>query len=101
MWDGREAKRAAKFLRAAEKRSREYSFFWTSWDSSIFCRWSRSIQEKILSFGIAGESWQIFSQHLEHFRKRCRPEFHCYPTLSAEKNGKDGARRSTAKTKML
>jgi hypothetical protein len=35
------------------------------------------------------------------FRKWCRPEFHWYPTLSAEKSGKDGARMSTARAKML
>jgi hypothetical protein len=38
---------------------------------------------------------------LEHFRKLCRPESCWNPTLSAEKNGKDGARKSTAKAKML
>jgi len=35
------------------------------------------------------------------FRKWCRPEFHWYPTLSAEKSGQDGARKSTAKAKIL
>jgi hypothetical protein len=38
---------------------------------------------------------------LERFRKWCRPKFHWYPTLSAEKSGKDGARKSTVKAKML
>jgi hypothetical protein len=37
----------------------------------------------------------------QHFRKGCRPEFHRRPTLSAEKSGKDGARKSIAKAKML
>jgi len=35
------------------------------------------------------------------FRKWCRPKIHWYPTLSAEKSGKDGARKSTANAKML
>ena len=38
---------------------------------------------------------------LEHFAKLCRPGNRWYPTLSAEKNGKDGARKSIAKGKML
>jgi hypothetical protein len=35
------------------------------------------------------------------FSEWCRPKIHWYPTLSAEKSGKDGARKSTAKAKML
>src|ERR1019366_4728542 len=37
---------------------------------------------------------------LEHFLKWCRPKLHRHPTLSAEKNGKDGARKSISKEKM-
>jgi hypothetical protein len=47
-----------------------------------------------------GESAEMDAA-LEHFRKCCRPKIHWYPTLSAEKSGKDGARKSTAKAKML
>jgi len=35
------------------------------------------------------------------FSEWCRPKIHWYPTLSAEKSGKDGARKPTAKAKML
>ena len=38
---------------------------------------------------------------LWHFAKWCRPGIHGFPTLSAGKSGKDGARRSTAKRKYI
>ena len=43
-------------------------------------------------------STESLRQRLARFWKRCRPEFYWYPTLSAVKSGKDGARKSTAKT---
>jgi glycosyltransferase involved in cell wall biosynthesis len=87
------AERHAMGERARKRTIEQFSL------ETVLDRWERLYTE------LLGETHAEIDQGdvplLEHFRKWCRPEFHWYPTLSAEKSGKDGARKSTAKAKML